>query len=225
MEVYKPLWTTDKTYIIIKSGRDAGKSKALSQLIFSKFFSLDRDIIVCRSNYGDLQASMFNEILAVIEENGYLSFIEERRKPLKIINKLNGSKIHFQGVGGSDLSRTKGLKPLKKVSLIVFDETQQLPSQNNLDQAMATFRRHLDDDNSKVVFAFNPEPQNAHWCNEFYRINDDDFYDDYLCLYPSYRDIADVLSDKDKIAIEREKVINPNNYRYLYLGETTGLFG
>lgn len=166
---------------------------------------------------------MYNEIIAIIQEENFLPFIIERRKPLKIINKLNGNVIFFEGIGGADLSRTKGFKPNKKLSLIVVDEMQQLPEQTNLDQALATFRRHLDDNTGQVVLAFNPEPQNAHWANEYYRISESN--DDFLCLFTSYLDIADVLSQKDLEAILREKQVNPNNYRYLYLGETTGLFG
>ena len=226
MQVLKPydkIWLTDKTYIIIKSGRDAGKSTTIAKYVFDRFTSLELDILITRSNYGDLYKSMYNEIIAIIQEENYLPFIIERRKPLKIINKLNGNIIFFEGIGGADLSRTKGFKPNKKLSLVVVDEMQQLPEQTNLDQALATFRRHLDDEKGQVVLAFNPEPQNAHWANEYYRLCENN--NDYLCLFTSYLDIAGVLSKKDLEAILREKQVNPNNYRYLYLGETAGLFG
>ena len=220
---YDQLWTTKKTYVCLKSGRDAGKSTSMAKRIFDRFVSLDLNILVTRSNYGDLYKSMYNEIIAIIQEEGFEQHIIERRKPLKIINKLNGNIIFFEGIGGADLSRTKGFKTNKKLSLMIVDEMQQLPEQTNLDQALATFRRHLDDEVGQVILAFNPEPQNSHWANEYYRNHEDD--EDYLCLYTTYLDIANVLSRKDLKAILREKRINPNNYRYLYLGETTGLFG
>lgn len=226
MNVLKPynhLWDNNNHYIMIKSGRDAGKSKAISQRVVTQLFNVELDILICRSNYGDLEKSMFSEILAVLTEEKLLPFIEERKRPLKIINKLNGNIVYFEGIGGSDLSRSKGFKPHKPLSMIVVDETQQLPSQSNLDQALATFRRHLHDNIWQVILAFNPEPQNAHWCNEYYRINEDEA--DWCCIYSSYLDIWDVLSEADRTAIRREKRINPSNYRYLYLGETEGLFG
>lgn len=105
----------------------------------------------------------------------------------------------------------------------MFDELQQLPEQSNLDQALATFRRHLDNDKGKVLMCFNPEPQNSHWCNEFYRINTEN--PSYLTLWTSYKNIIGVLSDVDIEAIELEAIVNPSNYKYLYLGETNGLFG
>ena len=223
LKPYNKLFDKDNHYIMLKSGRDAGKSKALSQLIVAKFFELKYDIIVCRANYGDLQGSMYNEIIAVLEEEGLYKFVLEKKKPLKLINNLNGNTIYFQGVGGADLSRTKGLKTRKKVSLIIIDETQQLPRQDNLDQALATLRRHLNPDDWKIILAFNPERQNSHWTNEYYRINES--LDSWLCIHTSYKNIAKVLTKTDLEAIRLEKEINPSNYRYLYLGETDGLFG
>lgn len=223
LKPYDQLWKTKAPYILLKSGRDAGKSKAMAQKVYSNFVNLPLDIIICRANYGDLKKSMFSEIMAVIEEEGFLPFIIDKAKPLKIINKLNGNIIHFEGIGGSDLSRSKGLKPMKKVSLIVVDEMQQLPEQTNLDQAIATFRRHLDDDNSQIILAFNPERQSAHWANEYYRLRENN--ERYLCLYTSYKMIANVLTRKDLEDIELERIVNPSNYEWLYLGITKGLFG
>lgn len=208
---------------MVKSGRDAGKSKFSAQYIVKNFFQYERNILVCRANYGDLQDSMFQEITDVLEEERLIQFTEQRTRPLKIINKLNGNIIYFKGVGGADLSRTKGFKTSKKLSLIMFDELQQLPDQSNLDQALATFRRHLDNEIGKVLMCFNPEPQNSHWCNEYYRINTEN--NTYLTLWTSYKDIAGILSKVDIEAIEMERIINPSNYKYLYLGETNGLFG
>ena len=223
LKPYNQALTTKKRYILIKSGRDAGKSKFSAQFIVKNFFEHNLNILVCRSNYGDLQDSMFQEIIDVLEEEHLLPFTNQRTRPLKIMNKLNGNIIYFKGVGGADLSRTKGFKTSKKLSLIMFDELQQLPEQSNLDQALASFRRHLHKKIGKVLMCFNPEPQNSHWANEFYRIHSEN--NKYLTLWTSYRDIAGVLSDVDLEAIETERIINPSNYKYLYLGETNGLFG
>ena len=223
LKPYDEVLKTDKRYIMVKSGRDAGKSKFSAQYIVKNFFQYENNILVCRANYGDLQDSMFQEITDVLEEEHLIQFTEQRTRPLKIINKMNGNVIQFKGVGGADLSRTKGFKTSKPLSLIMFDELQQLPNQSNLDQALATFRRHLDDELGKVLMCFNPEPQNSHWCNEYYRINQEN--PQYLTLWTSYKNIAGILNRVDLEAIEMERVINPSNYKYLYLGETNGLFG
>lgn len=224
IEPYDKILTTDKRYILLKSGRDAGKSKVSAQIATSLFFQYELNILICRSNYGDLQDSMFQEILDVLEEEHLMAFIDTRTRPLKITNKLNGNIIYFKGIGGADLSRTKGFKTSKKLSMIMVDELQQLPSENNLQQALDSFRRHLETNVGKVLMAFNPEPQNSHWTNEYYRMkNEDD--PTFLCLWTSYKDIADILTDVDLEAIELEAIINPSRYKHIYLGETNGLFG
>ena len=139
LEPYNEILDTDKRYSLVKSGRDAGKSKFSAQYIVKNFFEFNNNILVCRANYGDLQDSMFQEILDVLEEEHLIQFTEQRTRPLKITNKLNKNIIYINGVGGADLSRTKGLKTSKKLSLIMFDELQQLPEQSIVDQALATF--------------------------------------------------------------------------------------
>ena len=222
---YDRILTGSNTYSILKSGRDAGKSKFLAQLIVIYLFKYLGDILVTRSDFSALETSMFNEILEVIDEEGFNGLVEVRKRPLKIVNKSNGNTVHFKGIGGADLSRTKGFKPNagKDLTLIVVDETQQLPRQSNLDQALASFRRHLDHKVAKIVLAFNPEPQNSHWMNEYYRLKE--MQEDYLCVHTSYKDIAHYLTPLDLKAILDEKKYNESYYRYLYLGETNGLFG
>lgn len=226
MKILKPydkIVRLKEGYAIVKSGRDAGKSKFGGQITTKRFYEFDADILICRSNYGDLQKSMFQEIKDVLEEEHLIQFCDFRTRPLKIINRLNGNIIHFEGIGGADLSRTKGFKPAKKLSMILIDEMQQLPDQANLDQALATFRRHLMHEEWKVLMFFNPEPQNSHWCNEYYRMQEDN--PNVLALHTSYKDIAGVLTKADLEAIELERLTNNSNYRYLYLGETNGLLG
>jgi phage terminase large subunit len=222
LKQYRPLLDEDIKYIFLKSGRNAGKSHAISQKITINFFKYDLDILVSRCNYGDLEESLYNEVIARLTEENLIQFVEERKRPLRLINKLNGNTIYFFGIGGSDLSRSKGIKPLKQCSLFIIDELQQLPKQANLDQALATFRRRIAPV-GQFIFAFNPEPQNAHWCNEYYRLAEED--EDFLCISSNYLQIWDLLNEFDRKAIRKEKVINPSNYRYLYLGETEGMFG
>lgn len=221
---YTKLFDKENHKALLKSGRTAGKSTSIFQLITTRFFEYpDLDIIVCRSNYGDLQKSLFSGILKYMSAEGLDKFVDTRTRPLKIISKYGKNVIHFEGVGGSDLERSKGLEPQNKVSLIVIDETQQLPKQENLDQALATFRRHLDTETYQIVLAFNPKRQNSHWLNEYFRVRES--VPDWLTIHTTYKDIAKKLTDFDVAEIREEMIYNPSNYRYLYLGETEGLFG
>ena len=222
MKAYKPLWKTDKTNIMIASGRIGGKSYGAGQYVFAKFFKEEGDIVIFRSNSADNADSIFNEIHTIMEEEGFSDMVVTKKRPLKMINLVNGNKIHFLGIGGSDEHRTKGFKPSKKLSIILGEELQQVPRQANLDQAIATFIRFLKDD-GKRIFLFNPDRLASHWLNEYYRIREYD--DDWLCLKTTYKDISKVLNKHTLAEIETERITNPSNYRWMYLGETQGLFG
>ena len=232
MDILKPydqLYTTDKTYIIIKSGREAGKSKAAAQFSVHKFFQEEGDQVITRAYSSDLRQSMYTEILAVIQEIDYemgshlYNQVETRTRPLKIVNKLNGNVIHFKGIGGADLERTKGFTTEKQLSLVMVEEMQQVETEGNLKEALDTFMRKMKDD-AKVLMLFNPKKRASHWVNEYYRIkeyNDDNF----LCIHTSYMSIAQYLNRHALASIEAEREVNPTEYKHRFLGETEGLFG
>ena len=225
MNVLKPydqIFTTEKPYVFLKSGRLAGKTVAVSQFVVKKFFESEGDIVVFRSNYADIKKSVMQEILNVIVDMGLYDAVETRQKPLMIINQLNNNYMYFEGVGGADVHRTKGFKPHKSLSLVVGEELQQVPQHANLKEALATFVRYYQED-TKTVFMFNPPRIASHWVNEFYRIKEYD--SDYLCLHTSYKDIAKMLNHQALREIEIEKKVNPSNYKHQFLGLTEGLFG
>ena len=56
LKTYEEIFTTKKPYILLKSGRLAGKTYAVSQKITTKFIEEDGDIIVFRSNTFGMEA-------------------------------------------------------------------------------------------------------------------------------------------------------------------------
>lgn len=228
MDIIKPydqLYTTDKRYIFMKSGRAAGKSKHSAQYIVKRFFEEDGDMFVGRAYGSDIQQSIYQEILSVIEELHLFKNVETRTRPLKIINKINGNKIHFMGIGGADKHRTKGMTFSKDLTLIVIDELQQVESEDNLKEAEATLLRKLKP-SGKVIYMFNPERRASHWVNEFFRMSK--YNDRFLCIETTYKDIARKLAETAPELLKRiqfEKENNPSEYAHRYLGETEGLFG
>lgn len=222
LKTYEEIFTTKKPYILLKSGRLAGKTYAVSQKIMTKFIEEDGDIIVFRSNLSDIKQSIMQEILNRFQEEDLYDIIETRSRPIMIINKLNDNVIYFLGIGGSDIHRTKGFQAHKKVSLVVGEELQQVPGIGHLKEATATFVRSFKE-NTQSIYMFNPPRLASHWMNEYFRLKQYD--DDYLCLHTSYQDIARELPPQALREILLEKKINPSNYKWQFLGLTEGLFG
>lgn len=227
MEILNPynqiINETEVSQFILRSGRVAGKTKNSINIALYYILKGEGDILFGRSGYNQLRQSLFREFQTAIDEEGLTSVFKVTQYPLMEIRcLLNDNSLYFVGIGGSDLSRTKGFKPHKPLQMIFFDETQQLPNQWNLDQARATFLRFLKPD-AIFVLAYNPEPMNMHWLNVYARMREQS--PDWKIITATYMDIGRKLNYIQLRDIETERILNPRNYRYLYLGETEGLFG
>jgi len=221
---FAPILNFSKRFVLIKGGRASGKSTFSAQMsvILSMSFP-ERDIVVTRDSYSDLQNSAFAEFQKFIGDNGLEHEFEFRTAPLHIKNIRTNSHIYFLGIGGSDIHRTHSFKPHHKLIAIVFEELQQTRDQESLEQAHATFRRHLDTDKGMFIHLFNPPSQNSHWVNIYWNVRSRD--NDWLCIYSDYTDIIRYLNDVDLKEIIKMKVYDPIRYEWMYLGKTGGGFG
>lgn len=223
-KVYEPLFRFQKSYAALKSGRISGKSVVAGQLAIVCTQAYPKhDIVITRDSYSDLKNSIYSEIIAQVESLGLVNEYVYKLNPLQIYCKRTDCIIYFMGIGGSDIHRTKSFKPKHPLSLVVFEECQQLREQESLEQAHASFRRHLDTSIGSFLHLFNPEPQNFHWLNIYYKIKEHD--QDWLCINSSYKDILDYITDLDLKEILKMKLTDKTRYDWMYMGATTGGFG
>lgn len=223
-DIYKEVFNFEKRFIFLRGGRVSGKTVVTSQLIvFLSAVHFNRDVIICRDSYSDLANSTYTELRTFIAENNINDQFDFKVAPLYIRNKNTNCNIYFVGIGGSDKHRTKSFKPEHKLSAVLFEELQQTKDQENLAQAHASFRRHLDTDIGTIIHIYNPPSQNSHWTNVFYNIKKQD--QDWLCINSDYRDIVNFINDVDLKEILKMKFADPIRYNWLYLGETGGGFG
>lgn len=223
-DVYKEVISTDKHWLIIRGGRSSGKTSVIGQIIMifcNKYPGYD--MVIARDSFNSLRDSTYGELNNWIDEYKLNQDFELKLQPMRIYNKRNDCTIYFKGVGGADKNITKGFKPKHKLILVLFEETQQLKDQETLEQAHATYMRNLDDKNGKIIHLFNPEPQNAHWLNIYYKMKKLD--DDWLCINTSFFDIAKFLNNVTLKSILKMAKTDPQRFEYLYLGKTGGGFG
>lgn len=223
-EPYDQLYESDCPFVIMRSGRNAGKSRNTADyIVYQSTQAINEDIVLCRDSYSDMADSMYASIIKAIEEQGLERFYQFKKQPLRIICTLTNCNIYFMGIGGADKSRTKSFEPINpKVRLYVFEELQQVREQENLEQALASFRRHLSSQ-GKFLFLFNPPPQNSNWVNLW--CSSKKYDKDYLIIDSSWLDIVDYLNDIDIKEILKCKMTEPEKYDWLYMGKTGGGFG
>lgn len=226
--VFKKILESNVPYYLLYGGRLGGKTNntakigVLLMLLYPYF-----DGVVMRVNYGSLQDSSYAEIEAAIDDMGdniTEEFKARKKSPLRIERRGNAGNIYFMGYGGSNTSRTKSFKPKHKLKFVIMEETQELKDEQNLNEALASIRRHLDiGQDVKIFILGNPRPQKVHWFSKL--IETKKFDPDWLVLNVTYADILPFINDFDLKEILKTKLTDEAYYKWFYLGEMTGGFG
>ena len=230
--VLKDIYAREVNSFVCLSGRIGGKTINTIQLI--ALTSLDQpqfDIVVLRANSSQLMQSIFIELkkffFAILDIEKFARIKFKKSAPL-MITLPAGNQIIFGGVGmgsksGSNQSRGKTSE--RKLSLIVMEETQEIFSgssdgQELLKQAMATYIRELDVDNGKMVYLGNRDRNLNGKFNVWAREKEND--KTFLTIETNWHDVQPLLTRPTINMIEQERELNPNNYKYMFLGIPVG---
>ena len=221
----KRIMESDRTNFLLYGGRLGGKTNntakiAVLTMLMEPYF----DVVVARVSYGSLGDSSYAELSAAINDMGE-NISEEfrlKRSPLRIERRGDAGTIYFIGYGGSNTSRTKSIRTKHKIKVVILEETQELKDEQNLQEALASFRRHYGE-GVKVFILGNPRPQMAHW---FSKLIESKKYDaDWEVINVTYLDILPFINDYDLKEILKTKLNDEEYYKWFYLGEMTGGFG
>lgn len=210
-------------YCLVHGGRLGGKTKGAVVISTATLMEYpDTDVVAARASYGSLGDSSYSEFEEAI--GGLDEMLKERftfrKSPLRI-QYCNQGTIYFMGYGGST-DRTRSFKPKHKISVVILEETQELRKRENLDQALASFRRHFGEKVKVIIMGNNPA-QKAHWFNQYIEECKQD--KDYKVIHMSYLDILPFINDYDLKEVLKVKRRNPDKYEWMYMGQPTGAFG
>lgn len=222
---YKEILESTKNNFALYGGRLGGKSNGTAIIaILSLLENPYTDVIVARVSYGSMKDSSYAELEHAIDGMG--EDIQDefilKKSPLRIERKGNAGNIYFIGYGGSNTSRTKSIRPKHPIKIVILEETQELKEERNLDEAMASFRRHFGKQ-VKVFVLGNPPPQEAHWFNKWLKKKRYD--EDWLVKLMTWKDIVPFINDYDLKEILKMEMNDPQQYQWFYMGEATGGYG
>jgi len=239
---FNPMWQTNAELkelygreinsFLNLSGRIGGKTINTIQLV--GLTSLDRpenDIVILRANSSQLKQSIFLELkkfffqVLDIEKFARIKF---KSSPPLMITLPAGNQIIFGGVGmgsKSGANQSRGKTSERKLSLIVVEETQEIFSGSSdgeelLKQAMATYIRELDVVNGKMVYLGNRDRNLNGKFNVWSREKAKDTT--FLTIETNWHDIETLLTRPTISMIQQERELNPNNYKYMFLGIPVG---
>ena len=218
---YAPLYVPDNHRIIANTGRNSGKSfeVALQAALWLVKYP-HHDIMYCRANSNSIGDSIFNEMTEKLDMLG-ISY-KSTKSPYHIVTE-KGNEVWFKGLDG-DSNRTKGTKPPRKYSMVIFDECEEIRRELNLTNADSSFIRHVDESIEwKFLFLGNPAEVRAHWWNTWCANHKN--AKGYAHIDCNWRMIAKKLSQATKDEILLTYRINPQLARFLYDGDISELAG
>ena len=223
---FKPLVDPNVRKIIERSGRSSGKSTS-NEVMAATLMMKSRynNIWYCRAEKGDLRTSVFNSFIATVADMGLEDFFDVKLNPMEITCNRTGAKCYFSGVNGKtkdDLNATKGFVPQHKtLAMFIVDEANEVKSGQHIRAAETTANKFLLPD-SKIIYAYNPPPNLAHWANSYFA---KEIEGGATLIYTTYKDIAKLLNYETLAEIERMKEENPRQFAYWYLGQQVSLEG
>ena len=220
---FKKILESDKSNILLHGGRLGGKSNNTAIVaILSMLENPDTDVVVARVSYGSLADSSYAEMEHAIDSFDNEAISNEfilKKSPLRIERKGKHGTCYFIGYGGSNTSRTKSIRPKHKIKIVILEETQELKDKRNLDEALASLRRHFGE-HVRVFILGNPPPMEAHWFNVF--INQKKLDSDWLVYNLTWQDIVPFINDYDLKEILKTKKNDPQYYEWFYMGHANG---
>ena len=223
---YKKLIESNKPNALLEGGRLGGKTVGAAIVCVMLMMQYPyTDGIFSRVSYGSLADSSYAEFENELDKlpTDIRNQFTLKKSPLRIERINNSGTVYFMGYGGSNTSRTKSFTPTNKLSFVVLEETQELKSRENLEQARASFQRHYSLEHVKFIVMGNPPPQKSHWFNQFILECKDDA--DWDVIHITWKDIVPLINDYDLKEILKTKYKRPAFYDWFYEGIPTGGFG
>ena len=223
---FKPVWTTEKPYNILKGGRNSFKSSVIALLLVYMMISYlvtgkKANVVVIRKVASNIRDSVYLKIQWALSKFGIMDQFTCTVSPFRVTHKKTGSTFFFYGQ--DDFQKLKS-NDIGNIISVWYEEAAEFKNAEEFDQSNTTFMRqkHPDADMVRFFWSYNPPRNPYSWINEWveslkglsnYLVNESSYLNDELGFVTQQ-----MLDD-----IERIKKNDYDYYRYLYLGEPVGL--
>jgi phage terminase large subunit len=223
---YKPIYLTDKRYIILTGGRGSGKSHAISTFLCELTYDYLQKIMFTRYTMTSAEISIIPEFKSKIEGLEVPQAFAINKADIK--NRITGNEILFRGLKTSSGLQTANLKSIEGVSCWCNDESEELIDETLFDTIDLSIRTKSAQ--NRVILILNPSDKThfiyRRWIDGYNRTVMIDGYPveisthpDVLHIHTTYFDnIKNVDASFIRIA-ERMKVETPQLYGHKIIGQ------
>ena len=225
LDVYAPIFYSDKTYYLISGGRGSGKSTQVAayfliKLMGDEFFRG----VISRYTQRSIKSSIYRDILDLAEQWGIKSFL--RIEGDEVINPANGNMIITHAMRLADGTMTARGKGLARVTHLLIDEATELPSEEEFIKLNDSFRTKGVE--RKIFLLFNPTTV-RHWIYKRWYIDskpNPKWLDDHEYIHTTYHCNEQNLDAKKITEWEKMREIDPEYYDHHIMGLwSEGLLG
>jgi len=149
---YKPLYTTDKRYLILTGGRGSGKTHAVQDLLIRLMEDVGQGILYTRYTMKSVKDTIIPLFLKYIDTIG--DSRNYHTTATKVINKRTGSFIMFSGIKVSSKDQTGNLKSLPNINTWVVEEAEDYNRAQSFTDIDDSIRDK--DKTNKIILILNP---------------------------------------------------------------------
>ena len=225
LPVYKPLFNTDKRYILITGGRGSAKSFHATAMVSMLTYQQGHRILFTRYTMTSAGLSIIPEFVEKIELLETPHHFEVQSN--YILNTQTNSDVLFKGIKTSSGNQTASLKSLQGVTTWILDEAEELIDEDTFDTIDLSIRKK--GFQNRIVLIMNPTTK-EHWIWKR-------FFDGYLnykeiegqqipvsthpeiChIHTTYLDNKANLAESYLKQIESIKNTNEKKYKHKILG-------
>lgn len=223
---YKPLFTTDKRYILITGGRMSAKSYHVSAFVCLLTYEKNQKTLYTRYTMSSAEISIIPEFKEKIEllevGNAFTSTAKE------VVNIKTGGEILFRGIKTSSGTQTANLKSINGVTCFVVDEAEEFTDEDSFDKIDLSVRTKAAQ--NRVIIILNPSNKD-HWIykrffSNTHRIEMIDgvpieisTHPDVEHIHTTYLDNLDNLSESSLNVIYKMKQSSMKVYAHKALGQ------
>lgn len=218
IDAYKPLYESKKPIFSLMGSAASGKSYACAQrvILWAIEPKQKERILVVRKVHATLKESCFQDILSVLENNGFIENVHyiKRTSPL-LIRFPNGSEVIFKG-----LDNPEKIKSISGISKVWVEEATELDV-SDFNQLRLRLRT-ITATGLQTIISFNPISR-ANWIyRDFYEQPSAETQNQTTYIHTTYKDNP-FNADEFVAELERLKTVDENYYKIYALGEWGGV--
>lgn len=224
-EVYKPLFTSNKTYKILLGGRGAGRSTVASQYAMARLVAPEYfRCAIMRYVLGDIRNSIYKEIIDRIEDTGVADSIDINESTMTL--NYGANSINAVGFKKSSGDQKAKLKSLANYTDVIIEEADEISEEDfiQLDDSLRTLKGNIN-----IILLLNPPPK-THWIIKrwfnllpsekkgFYIPELKSEIKDALFIRTNYKDNIKNIAPRSIQNYENYQHTNPDHYHNMILG-------